>query len=472
MTNPSSTEAPAPAPAHPPGTAKRPWRGRLFWGAVVLLVPAAVWLFAGGGWGKDTREALPDPEPAADRDPNAVVVTVEPVTFRPVQRAVEAMGTLHGYEEVTLSAKVEGQVRRVLHDVAARVRPGDLLVEINPTDHELAVQQAERALEVELARLGLKEPPGGKFDEATVPTVVQALARMENAQARLARMRRLAATRVVSAEEMENATSDQRTAQAEHANQILIARSGLAMIRMKQSALAVAKQQLTDTQVRVPTPTLPVPGAAEGVTYCVSRRAVSEGTLVRPGTEVCKLVITQTLKLRVPVPERFSGEVRPGQKAEVTTAAFPRPFPGTVSRVNPAVETATRTFEVEIEVPNPTGELKPGNFARAAIHTRLDAEAATVPLSAVVRFAGVTKLFLAENGRAREVPVTLGVQTTDWVEIAAPALPRGGRVITTGQTALARDTPLAVRAPIQPASRQGVASSGRPAHGTAEEASR
>jgi RND family efflux transporter MFP subunit len=214
---------------------------------------------------------------------------------------------------------------------------------------------------------------------------------------------------------------------------------------MKQTALAVARQQLKDTRVRVPTPTLPVPGATDGVTYAVTHRLVAEGTLVRPGTEVCRLVINRTLKLRLPVPERYGAEVRPGQKTDVSTAAFSRSFTGTVTRINPAVEPTTRTFEVEVQVPNPGCELKPGSFAKAAILTRLDAEAATVPLAALVNFAGVNKVFLVENGRAKEVQVTPGVQTTQWVEITRPALPRNAQVITSGQTALAAQTPVVVR---------------------------
>jgi RND family efflux transporter MFP subunit len=425
--------------------AARPGRGKLLWMLLVALAFGGGWMLAGGSFNGRQKETLPPVTSVADGDPSAVMVTVEPVTYRPVQRTVEAVGTLHGFEEVTLSAKVEGRVRKLHFDVADRLEPGDLLLEIDPTDYQLSVQQAERALQVELAKLGLKEPPDADVDLEKIPAVVQARTRLENAQARYERERRLWNTRAVSAEVLDNATADYRAADAEHANQLLLARAGLATIRMKQAALAVARQQLADTKVRVPTPTLPVPGSADGPLYAVTQRSVAEGTLVRAGTEVGKLVIDRTLKLRVPVPERYSPEVRVGQKAEVRTAASPSPFTGTVTRINPAVEPKTRTFEVEIQVPNPGGELKPGSFAKAAILTRLDNEAATVPLDALVHSAGIHKVFLAEGGRAREVRVTPGVQTTEWVEITRPALPPGARVVTSGQTALAADTPVRIR---------------------------
>jgi RND family efflux transporter MFP subunit len=426
---------------------------------MVGLAFGAGWMVASRSSSQHDKEDLPSDMGAAQRDPAAVVVTVEPVAHRPVQRAVEGVGTLYGFEEIAIAARVEGRVRRLRFDVADRVKPGELLLEIDPTDYELSVEQAERGLQVELAKLGLTQVPGPDIDLGKVPSVMQAQTRMENAQAKCERTGRLAATHAISAEERDNITCDYRAAQAELANQLLLARAGLAAIRMKQTALAVAQQQLKDTQVRVPIPTLPVPGAADGVTYLVTHRSVAEGTLVRVGTEVCKLVINQTLKLRMPVPERSSAEVRLGQKVEVRTAAFPRPFAGTVTRINPAVEPTTRTFEVEVQVPNPSGELKPGSFAKAGILTRLDAEAATVPLTALVNFAGINKIFLAENGRAREVQVMLGVQTTDWIEITSPPLPRGAEVITSGQTVLAADTPVAVRAVSKEASSQALATS-------------
>lgn len=421
-------------------------RGKLLWVCAVALAFGGGWKLAGGNFGHGDKEALPPETGLAERNPAAVMVTVEPVTFRPVQRAVEGVGTLHGFEEITISARVEGRVRKLSFDVADRVKPGGLLLEIDPTDYELAVQQAERGLKVELAKLGLKEPPGSDVDLGKVPTVMLAQTRMENSQARLDRVRRLLTSRAIAPEEADNAASDLRVVQAEYANQLLLAKVGLATIHMKQTALAVAQQQVKDTQVRVPTPTLPVPGAADGVTYAVTHRPVAEGTLLRVGTEVCKLVINQTLKLRMPVPERYSSEVRLGQKVEVNTAAFAHPFTGTITRINPAVEPTTRTFEVEVQVPNPRGEMKPGSFAKAAILTRLEPEAATVPLSALVNFAGINKVFLSEKGRAKEVQVTLGVQSTAWVEITSPALPRGAQVITSGQTVLAAETPIAVRA--------------------------
>ncbi len=439
-------------------TATPVWGGRIVKLAVLLLVFGAGWFAANARHEHAQKESLPPGSSSEAHNPSTVIVTVEPVTRRSVQRTVEALGTLHGFEEVSISARIEGRIRKVLHDVADRVRPDELLLEIDPTDYQLSVQQADRALQVELAKLGLKSVPDATLDLGKVPSVVKAKSVMEHAKSRHDRLSRLAITKNVSAEDSESAASDYRTSQAEYDNQMIQAESDLATIQMKQVELQVAREQLANTKILVPTPTAAIPGA-EDVVYVVSQRSVSEGTLVRPGTEIFRLVISQTLKLRVPVPERYSAEVQLNQPVQVFAATSAKPFAGTVTRIYPIVEPTTRTFQVEIQVPNPTGELKPGSFAKASILTRVDSQAVTVPLAALIQFAGITKIFLAEEGQAKEVPVTLGTQTTEWVEITKPTLPDQAQVITSGQTAIANETSIIIREPAPPATGATSASS-------------
>jgi RND family efflux transporter MFP subunit len=401
-------------------------------------------VLAAAGCGSHAREPWPEGADGPGHDPHAVTVTVAPVQHRTVQRTVEAVGTLWGYEEVSLSAKVEGRVRRILHDVSDRVKPGEQLLEIDPTDYELSARQADKALAVELAKLGLTEIPPRGYDVMELPTVVQAQARLENARLRLDRAK--TAGRGTSAEDLADKGAEFRVAKAEHDNQILLARAGVASVRVKQEALAMARQQLEDTRIRAPVPTQTVPGAeSSGPVYAITSRASAEGTFVKSGTEVFKLVIDQSLKLRLRVPERHVAEVRLGQAAEVRTVSYAAAFAGSVTRINPSVDPVSRTFEVEVLVPNPGSELKAGSFAKAVIRTSMDAEAVTVPLESVVSFAGIQKVFVVENGKAREAQVCLGVQDRDWAEVCKPRLARGALVVTSGLKDLADGTPVVVR---------------------------
>lgn len=363
----------------------------------------------------------------------AVTVTTGAVVVRPVQRWVEAVGTMWGYEEVVIAAKVEGRIRTVKHDVSEWVSAGEPLIEIDPTDFELAVRQAEKALQVDLVRLGLTELPTLPFDVTKVPSVVQAAARMEQAKQKVEKFKAVGSN--ASSEELADRVTDHRVAAAEYDNQVLAAKAGLTTVQLKQEALAIARRQLTEAVVRAPTPTQPLPGGA-AANYVISQRNVSEGSYVRPGTELMRLVIAKQLKLRVPVPERHSAEVKKGQAVDVVTAAHATPFEGIVNRVNPSVDASTRTFEVEVLVPNAKDELKSGGFAKARIRTRLDPKATTVPLESVVSFAGVTKLFLIEDGKAKEIRVTVGIQDERWIEIVAPALQPGAKIATSGLSSL------------------------------------
>ncbi len=416
--------------------------GAVIVGAVILTM---AWTLGYAGFGGSKREALP-PEQLAEQAPaGAVAVTLANVTLRPVQRTIETVGTLFPFEQVIECAKVEGRVRKIAHDVGDRVKPGDVLLEVDPTDFELSVRQAQRALEVELAKLGLIEVPTGDFDVSQLPIVVEAHAKSARAKERLERVRMLVERSALSKEEMGNATSDARALEAEYQNQILMAKSGVATVQMKQEALAIVTQQLRDTRIVAPRPSKVDPNVE--LTYAITSRSAAEGSFVRIGTEVFKLVLDRMLKLKVPVPDRYVGEVQEGQTATVKTAAYDKTFEGTVTRINPSVDQTTRTFEVEIQVPNPDGVLKSGSFAKAAIVTRRDVSTQTVPLDAVVRFAGITKVFLKDGDKAREQHVKPGATTAEWIEIASPKLPDGAQVVTSGQSLLSDGLTIFVRHP-------------------------
>jgi RND family efflux transporter MFP subunit len=416
---------------------------------VGIAVVGVAWTLSYGGFFGGNRESLPADRESSHHAAGEIAVTVAPLQLRPIQRTVACVGTLHAFEQVTLSAKVEGRVRKILHDVGDRVKPGDLLLQIDPTDFNLSVRQAQSALDVEMAKLGLTPANVKQFDVAQLPSVIEASAKMERMRERMDRVRTLVERGAMSRDELSNLSSDFRSLQAEHDNQVLLAKSGLATIQMKQEALSIVRQQLADTQIAVPLPSM-VPFEGHETTYSVTGRTPAEGSLLRAGTEVFKLVMDRTLKLKAPVPDRFVADVQLGQKAKVTTAAYDCTFEGTVTRINPAVDPTTRTFEVEILVPNENGALKSGSFAKAAIETRLDPAVQTVPLEAIVRFAGITKVFVVEDGHAREVQVVTGVASEQWVEIDGARLPPSAQVVTSGQTVLADGAAVFVRAPAAP----------------------
>jgi RND family efflux transporter MFP subunit len=390
------------------------------------------------------------PAPAAE----VIAVTTELPARRKAQRAVEVVGTLHGRDEVEISAKVEGQVIRIHHDIGDVVAPGDLLLEIDPTDYRIAIAEGQRGLELELSRLGLGAMPTSNFDVAQLPSVVRASARAWNAEARLARFNRLGAGGAVTIEDRQQAQTDHQVAKAEHQQAILEAQATLASARQREASLETFGQRLKDTKVVVPRPS---DGASE---YVVCKREVAEGEMVRsmPGssTALFQLVIDQPLKLKVTVPERHKGEIRPDQDVDLSVDAYPgERFRGRVARISPSIDRASRTFQVEVTVPNDDRRLSPGAFAKASILTRVDPDALAIPEEALVSFAGVTKVFVLREGKAKEVLVRAGEAAPGedqrtWIEVAGD-LPGDAPVITSGQTRLADGVAVRLREPRDPA---------------------
>ncbi len=414
------------------------------WLPWIVGVAALVLAFGCGWWMANRRahrrDLLELPATTTHRSNDQFVVTASPVEHRSIQRFVEAVGTLHGFEEVTISSKQEGRVLRIYHDLSSVVQPGERLLELDPIDAKLACEQADRYVQAELAKGGFLAVPDVSEDLSRLPIVVSARLRFELAQSRLQRLVPLKSTNSISAEDFEQAKSEALVLESDWQNQLLLAKSAAAMARLRNAELAIANQRLRDVVICAPTPT-----NTADPTYSITERFVSEGTLVRPGTEVFRLVLGRTLKLRLAIPESHSGDVVVGQAVEVLSGSRETPTIGSVARIGPAVDRTTRTFMVEVDVPNETAILKPGGFAKAKILIGRNATAATIPMTGLYSFAGIHKIFLVQDGTAREVRVTLGQQTNEWMEIASPSLPGDSVVVTSGQRLLSDGMSISIR---------------------------
>jgi RND family efflux transporter MFP subunit len=191
-----------------------------------------------------------------------------------------------------------------------------------------------------------------------------------------------------------------------------------------------------------------------GKPYVVAARYSNEGELNAGLTRMFRLVVDDPLKLRASVPERHAGQIKVGQRAQVRVESEAKPFAGTVTRINPQIDPANRSFEVEVAVPNPEHVLKPGAFTRVEIETFVQPGVLLVPARSVVSFAGVKKVYTVKDGKAVEVPVETGVRLGDWVEVVRPkGLKAGDPVAVEGVNRLAAGVPVtATPSPAPPAS--------------------
>jgi multidrug efflux pump subunit AcrA (membrane-fusion protein) len=385
------------------------------------------------------------------------VVTVAQVKAVELRRTVSGVGTLFANEDVMLAPKVDGRVLKVLKNEGDTAYPGEVLLELDPTDAKLAIGQAQPAFQAELKKLRLDALP--ESDEAfnahlpMVDSVAQAKANLELAEKEFVRIDEEVKRGVGSTQGLDSARTKAKVAKTAVDLAETEARVTLAQARRLYSALEDAEDRLRETQLRVPVPddwaawSAVVGPAANPVRYSVAARMVHKGATISPMrvTNAFRLVTDHILKLRVAVPERYSPDVHVGQAVEVRVEAFPNVmFPGTVARMFPTVDPESRTFVTEVEVPNCCRKLKTGGFANAEVLVRTDAAVLTVPAEAVVTFAGVTKVYVVEGETAKAIEVEVGAREKDWVEIRG-AVPAGSRVITSGQTQLVDGAPIRIR---------------------------
>ncbi len=120
-------------------------------------------------------------------------------------------------------------------------------------------------------------------------------------------------------------------------------------------------------------------------------------------------------------------------------------FTGTVYRIHPTISAATRTFAVELKVPNGRDKLIPGMFARVSLKLG-EKEALVVPAISVLQQSGTNERYvmLHENGTARRVTVNIVSRQDDQLEIASPGIKGGEQLIIAGQSNLENGAPVKV----------------------------
>lgn len=141
------------------------------------------------------------------------------------------------------------------------------------------------------------------------------------------------------------------------------------------------------------------------------------GDYVREGTPLFRLNEDDPIELHLPIPERHRASLKLGLEAEVRSDAFSGVVTGLLHRIHPEINVKTRTFTVEVILQNAEHRLVPGSFARAWIKTHTDQEAVFVPESAVVSFAGIQRVYLADSGKAKEQIVDASEPSEGIVEV-------------------------------------------------------
>jgi RND family efflux transporter MFP subunit len=289
-----------------------------------------------------------------------------PVEFATAKRAplserVLVVGNLIGAATVQAVPKINGRLQTVDVQLGDPVRRGQVIAKVEDREIQEQVRQAEAAYRV---------------GEATIR---QREADLKLAKTNLERNRSLLDRQLLPKQTYDDTEARHQAAEA----QLDLAR---AQYEQSKARLDELKINLANTIIASP------------VDGFVGKRFLDPGATVSPNVPVASLVDIRTVRMVANLVEKDVRRVAVGTRADVEVDAYPGEiFNGRVGRVAPVFDPATRTAEMEIEVPNPGFRLKPGMYARVQLTVATKPDAITVPSNAVVRLDGKAGVFIAQG---------------------------------------------------------------------------
>jgi RND family efflux transporter MFP subunit len=348
----------------------------------------------------------------------AAITTVQVVTPKPgdAVREIRLPGTTQAFIDAPIFARTSGYLKRWYFDIGARVKAGQLLAEIDSPEVDQQLQQAQADLETAQANLRQAKITADRW-QALLDS--GSVSRQETDVA-------------VSALSAMKATVDSNTANVRRLEQL----QGFEKIY----------------------------APFDGV---ITARNTDIGALIDAGSasarELFHMAAIHRLRVFVPVPEVYSRAAVTGASASLTLDEYPgREFHGMLVRNSSAIDPASRTLLVEVDVDNSKDELLPGAYV--FVHLRLPRETAslTVPANTLLFRAQGLQVGVVRNGAAVLVPVTIGHDYGTSVEIVAGIDP-GDQVIVAPSDSLTSGTLVRVATPAPAAPAPAVPGSAAPA---------
>ena len=329
------------------------------WIAAAIAVALAVWGIASrvnarNELGRQTAMAAA-----------TTVVTVKP-TVAPGSEALVLPGSMQAYYEAPIYARTSGYVRAWYTDIGTPVKKGQLLAEIETPEVDQQLGQAQ-------AELGTAE------------------ANYQLAKTTDARWQGLLATESVSKQDAEQRAGDAAAKKA----------------AVESAAANVARLRDLESFKRVLAP-------FDGV---VTQRNTDIGALINagqgPGAALFRVADTHRLRVYVTVPQTYASGMRTGMSADLVFAEHPsQPYPATVAFTAQALDPASRTLQVELQVENPRHELFPGAYVE--VHFKLAAAGPTLRLPANAVLFRAQGLLVAVVGGDRHVKLKRIVEGRDF----------------------------------------------------------
>lgn len=343
-------------------------------------------------------------------EPEAVVKTVPVgaarVAYESLSRELVLAAEFRPYQEIDVHAKVAGYVKEIRVDVGDRVQKGQLLATLEipelKDDLDQAVASTRRS-EAEVVRAQSELQRSQSSHEEAHQSYMRLSSVLK------------ARPNLVAQQDIDQALARDRVSEA----QVATAQAALAVVtqRIQESKLKEEKVKtlLAYSRIRAP---------FSGV---ITRRFANLGAMIQAGTAsntqampLVRLSQIDRLRFVLPVPVAVAPQIHIGDPIEVRLPALNKTIRGTVSRFSHKVDTATRTMETEVDVPNPRLQLLPGMYASAVITLERKEHALAVPVQAISGSQAKATVFrINAEKKIEECPVRLGIETPAKVEIVS-----------------------------------------------------
>ena len=393
----------------------RPLHKFLVLGVAVLGLIAGITVVRHVRAGAITRsQAENDSVPGHGKGPEFAYAAVTSVKRSALSSSLEIAGQFLPYQNVELHAKVAGYIKSITVDIGDRVHKGQVLATLEVPELVAQVNEAQASVhrgEEEIAR-AKSDVARAEADHVALHANAERLTDTDKARPGL-----------IAQQELDDANAKDRASEAQ--------------IEACKSALSAAKQQLEVSRAdqqhysalsdysRI---TAPYDGVVTW-RYADTGALVQAGTSNTSGLPVVTVAEVDTLRLRIPVPESMASKVRLGDPVDVHVQATGEHFTGKVARLTGALDTATRTMQVEIDVPNPNYHLQPGMYADVTLLVGHEANVLIVPINALQRGQGTnTVLVVDAQDRVQQRRVVTGAEDPNSVEILS-GVSEGDRVI-------------------------------------------
>ncbi len=330
-----------------------------------IVVAAAIILTAGCGE-EIPPGTTPSKTPAVVKTATSIIELIEQPEF------YEASGTVFARTAATVSAKVMGEIRKVLVQEGDTVAAGDILVVIDDSQLSARLQQAEAAL---------AEANQGAF--AAQAAFESARASSELAEKTLRRYEMLIENESVSRQEFDEVKSRYNQAAGGLSQAKSMRDAAQNRIEQAQAGLLAAKSSYDDTTVTAPYDAV------------VTGRLADKGDLASPGVPLIQLETIGSSEVHMVLPETHIRQVKVGDKLPVYIPSIQKEaLSGEIKTINSAANPATRSFQVKVSLPD-VPAIQVGMFARVLIPIG-QSEMILVPETAVIAHGQLSGVYVVD----------------------------------------------------------------------------